>query len=295
VEVAMDNTKPVLVTGASGKTGRRVVAALAQRGQAVRAFIRRPEVEAELRQTGAAEIAVGDLTDAASLKRALDGVGQVLHICPPMHPKEDVIACTLIDMCIEAGVDRFVLYSVLHPLLSDVPHHDRKLRAERYLIDSGIAYTILQPGRYMQHLTPIWKSVLATGVHNMPFSATSKFNVVDLSDLAEACARVMIEAGHEGATYELGGPQSLSQNDMAAILTKLLGRPIRAEGKPIEQMRREAQAAGMPAERIETMCMMNAHYDAHGLVGNPNVLRWLLGRPLNDFAGFVERELLKSA
>ena len=62
-----------------------------------------------------------------------------------------------------------MLYSVLHPLLADVPHHDRKLQAERALVDSGLNYTILQPSRYMQHLAVIWKTVLATGVHSMPF------------------------------------------------------------------------------------------------------------------------------
>jgi uncharacterized protein YbjT (DUF2867 family) len=292
MKIEKDEKKPLLVTGASGKTGRRVVAELARRGQEVRAFIRRPEVEAELHQVGAADIVVGDLSHAASLKRALDGVGQVLHICPPMHPKEDVIARVMIDLCGEMGVGRFVLYSVLHPILSDVPHHDRKLRAERYLVDSGVPYTILQPGRYMQHLLPIWKTVVASGVHSMPFSTKSKFNVVDLADVAEACARIMTEPGHESATYELAGPQALSQEDMAVILSQLLRKPIRAESKPIDQMRKEAEAAGAPTERINTMCLMNAHYDGHGLLGNPNVLRWILGREPNDFAAFVKRELL---
>ncbi|MBM3530599.1 MAG: NAD-dependent epimerase/dehydratase family protein [Alphaproteobacteria bacterium] len=288
----MDLTKPILVTGASGRTGRRVVAALAGRGGPVRAFIRRAEARDELKRGGASEIALGDLTDDASLRRALDGVGQILHICPPMHPREDAIARTLIDFCDEMNVGRFVLYSVLHPLLSDVPHHARKLEAERHLVGSGLPYTILQPSRYMQHLVPIWKSVLSTGVHDMPFSTTAQFSIVDLSDLAETCARVMMEPGHEGATYQLAGPEALSQNDMARILTQVLGKPIRAEAKPLDRFRSEAQAAGMPAERIETMCLMNAHYDAHGLLGNPNVLRWLLGREPNRFESFVRRELL---
>jgi uncharacterized protein YbjT (DUF2867 family) len=291
----MDLTKPILVTGASGKTGRRVVAAIAKRDGAVRALVRRAVAGAELRQNGAADFVIGDLTDSESLKRAVQGVGQVLHICPPMHPKEDAIARTLIDLSGDAGVERFVLYSVLHPILADVPHHDRKLQAERYLVDSSLPYTILQPGRYMQHLVPIWKSVLATGVHSMPFSVTSKFSLADLSDLAEASARVMTDPGHEGATYELAGPQALSQDDMAAILSELLGRPIRAQAKPADQLRREMEAAGVPAERIDTMSKMNAHYDSHGLIGNPNVLRWILGREPNDFAGFVRRELLASA
>ena len=288
----MERTKPILVTGASGKTGRRVIAAIAKRGGIVRAFVRRAEVGPELRQGGASDVVVGDLTDSESLKRAVQGAAQVLHICPPMHPQEDVIARNLINLCRDAGVGRFVLYSVLHPILADVPHHDRKLQAERYLVDSGLPFTILQPGRYMQHLVPIWKTVLATGVHSMPFSVTSKFSVADLADLAEASARVMTEPGHDGATYELAGPQALSQDNMAAILSTLLERPIRAEAKPADQMCQEAEASGVPAERIATLVKMNAHYDSHGLVGNPNVLRWMLGRDPNDFTSFVRRELL---
>ena len=50
-------------------------------------------------------------------------------------------------------------------------------------------------------------------------------------------------------------------------------------------------AAGLAAKRIEAMCTMNRHYDAHGLTGNANVLRWLLGREPTDFRTFVERDL----
>lgn len=287
----MELGQPILVTGASGKTGQRVVAAIAQRGGKVRAFVRRREAGAALLQAGAAEVAVGDLMNAESLRAAMTGAGQVLHICPPMHPQEDVIARTMIGLAGELSVGRFVLYSVLHPLLADVPHHDRKLQGERALVDSGLSYTILQPGRYMQHVAAIWPAVLATGVHSMPFSTVARFSLTDLSDLAEAAARIMTEPGHEAATYQLAGPDALSQEDCAAILGRVLGRPIRAVAKPVADFRRDAAAAGMPPERIETMTRMNAHYDAHGLVGNPNVLRWILGREPTRFAEYVAREL----
>jgi uncharacterized protein YbjT (DUF2867 family) len=290
-EKAVDLTKPILITGASGKTGRRAMTAIAKKGGRVRAFVRRPEAGAELRAAGAAEIAQGDLTDSESLRDALSGVGQVLHICPPMHPKEDTIAATMIDLSRELSIERFVLYSVLHPLLEDVPHHGRKLQAERYLINSGLDYTILQPSRYMQHLLPIWSTVLKTGLHAMPFDTAARFSVVDLADLAEATGRILTEPGHESATYQLAGPVALSQDDMARILTEILARPVRAAAKPLDEFRREAASAGMPAERIETMCMMNAHYSAYGLIGNPNVLRWILGREPTRFQDFVAREL----
>jgi uncharacterized protein YbjT (DUF2867 family) len=66
----MDLTKPILITGASGKTGRRAVAATAEKGGMVRAFLRRPEAGPELLQAGASEIAIGDLSDPSSLQRA---------------------------------------------------------------------------------------------------------------------------------------------------------------------------------------------------------------------------------
>jgi len=287
----MELSQPILVTGASGKTGQRVVAAIAKRGGKVRALVRRQEAGDALQQAGAAEIALGDLMDRDSLRRAMTGAGQVLHICPPMHPQEDTIARTMIGLAGELSVDRFVLYSVLHPLLADVPHHDRKLQAERALVDSGLSYTILQPGRYMQHLAAIWPAVLASGMHSMPFSTASRFSLTDLSDLAEASARILTEDGHDGATYQLAGPEALSQDDCAAILTRVLGRPIRAVAKPLEDFRADAAAAGMPAQRIEGMMRMNAHYDGHGLIGNPNVLRWILGREPGRFADYVAREL----
>lgn len=289
----MELVGPILVTGASGRTGRRMVAALAARNARVRAFVRRADAGEQLRALGAAEIVVGDLFDSEAQARAVRGAAQVLHICPPMHPQEDALARTLIDLCAREGTGRFVLYSVLHPLLADVPHHHRKLAAERHLVDSGIAATILQPSRYMQHLVPMWPAVLATGTHSMPFSTTSRLSVVDLHDLAEATAKVLTEPGHDGATYQLAGPDALSQDDIATILSELLGRPIRAVAKPLDEALREAAAAGFPPERVETIRLMNAHYDAHGLVGNPNVLQWILGRPATRFRDFVRRELLK--
>ena len=258
----------------------------------MRAFIRREDAAPALIKLGASETVLGDLYDDESLKTALAGCQGVIHICPPMNPDETSIAKRITDYCFAAGVGRLILYSVLHPLMEDVPHHDHKLHAERYLVNSGQNYTILQPSRYMQHLVPIWNTVMETGIHAMPFSATMKFSVADLHDLAEATAAVAIEEGHANATYQLAGPEQLSQTDMAEILSKLTGKAITARAKSLEQFKADARSGGMPEERLQTMLKMNVHYDSHGLVGNPNVLRWILGREPTHFQEFVTRDLL---
>ena len=284
----------ILVTGASGRTGRRVISQLIARRQRIRAFVRRPEAAQELLAMGVNDCFLGNLERDDDLRSVLRDVSGVLHISPPMHPAEDKIAAAMIALCEAQGVERFVLYSVLHPL-ADVPHHRRKLAAEHALINSSLAYTILQPCRYMQHLNAIWPQVRDAGRHAMPFSSTARFSLVDLHDLAEATARVLVEPGHDYATYQLAGPARLSMNDCASTLTDLLGREVTAIARSDEEFRRDAQAAGMPAARIETMSVMNAHYTAHGLSGNANVLRWLLGREPTTFAAFVKRELMGEA
>jgi uncharacterized protein YbjT (DUF2867 family) len=292
VESTVDLGRPVLVAQASGKTGRLIVAGLAKRGATVLALVHRESARDELERLGASEVMVGDMFDESVLAGAMRQAGQVMLISPPMHPKEADAVASAVRLAPTAGVDRIVYYSALHPLLADVPHHGRKLIAERTLVESGLTYTVLQPGRYMQQLNAIWKQVSAEGVHSMPFSASAPFTLVDVADVAEVAAKVLTEPGHERATYQLAGPELLSQDDCAQILSDLVGKPVRAIAKPHDQFVAEAKAAGMPDYRLETMTAMNAHYDAHGLAANCNVLRWLLGREPTTFAQFVSRELL---
>jgi uncharacterized protein YbjT (DUF2867 family) len=277
----------ILVTGASGRTARRCIGKLTELGAGVRALVRRDSAAAELRALGAFQTEVGDLLDRSLLRRATQGVSSILHICPPMHPQETELAEWITDLAIENGVERLVLYSVLHPTI-DVPHHRRKLAAETYVINSGCRYTILQPCRYMQHLLPIWREIIAEGVHRMPFSVEARFSLVDMDDLASAAATVLLEPGHDFATYQLAGPEALSQIDCARIISDVLGKQVRAQQKPLDAFLAQARNAGIPEQRLDVMTVMNRHYDAHGLVGNPNVLQWLLGRSPKTLRQFVE-------
>lgn len=292
----------VLVTGAHGRTGRAIVLALArantpQRPVRVRAFLRNPAQWPALAALGAGEHAVGDMADAASVAAALQDCDALVHVGPPMHADEKAMTANFVAAAKRQALRHFVYYSVLQPLRREVRHHRLKLETEELVVESDLAYTILQPTRYMQHLENIWKAVTEQGVHGMPFSTQVQFNVADLADLAEATARVLVESApgaarpgkHCFATYELGGPEALSQDDMARILGEVLRRPVVARAVPLEEMRAKARSAGVSDDRIEQMTAMNRHYDAHGMRGNPNVLRMLLGREPTTYRQYVER------
>jgi len=119
-------------------------------------------------------------------------------------------------------------------------------------------------------------------------------SMVDLQDMAEAAAIVLTEPAHVGATYELAGPESLSQVEAAAILSRHLGRPVRAQAVPLDEWEHKARASGMNEYAISTLLLMFRYYDRFGLRGNPNVLTWLLHRPATAFSAFVERTARQS-
>jgi uncharacterized protein YbjT (DUF2867 family) len=287
----MSGKNLILVTGASGRTGRAVVSALKKRNVTVRAYIRRSEVAVDMKRLGADEVILGDLFDFDILDTAIADCSEVIHICPPMNPREAELAKEITNLCSKNSVRRLVLYSVLHPLLSKVRHHHLKLKAEEYLINSGQNYTILQPGRYMQHHALIWKEIIETGKHRMPFSINVKFNIVDVADVAEAAAIILTGDGHDAATYQLAGPESLSQLDMSKIISEVIGKPISAEAKSISDFEERAKKAGMNVDRIEQLVAMNRHYDEHGLIGNSNILEWILGRSATKFSSYIRDNL----
>ncbi len=174
----------ILVTGASGKTGRALVAELAKQGAAVRAVVRREQAI-----TGASDVWVGDVTQPESLRPALQGCVAVYHICPNMHPAEVQIGTAMIALAHSAGIRRFAYHSVLHPYTQAMPHHWNKLLVEEQLLMSGLDFTILQPTAYYQNLLAYWTAMQA-GEYTTPYAVHAAISLVDLRDVAQVAARV---------------------------------------------------------------------------------------------------------
>ena len=281
----------ILVTGAAGKTGRAIIRALAAREQAVRALVHRDEQAQFVKSVGAQETLVGDMRDEATLRQAAHGVRAVYHICPNVSPDEIPIGKAAISAAQDAGVEQFVFHSVLHPQTEAMTHHWNKLRVEEALFESRLPYVILQPASYMQNVVAGWRAIVDRGVYAVPYSVETRMSMVDLEDVAQAAAVVLTQPGHLGATYELAGPDVLTQTQVAEILSKQLRRPVRAEQVTIEAWTRQAQASGMGAYQIETLVKMFRYYDRYGFWGNPRALGRLIGRAPTKFETFVERTM----
>ena len=159
------------------------------------------------------------------------------------------------------------------------------------IFESGLPFTILQPAPYMQNLLAGWKSITEEGILRVPYSVHSKFSFIDLEDLAEAAKVVLTEPNYKNAIYEVAGTSPMSHVDVAGIFESMLNRDVRAEREEIRDWRLRAERSGMSEYAIENLIRMFSYYDQWGLVGNPNVLRWLSQREPISLELFAQRTI----
>jgi uncharacterized protein YbjT (DUF2867 family) len=157
------------------------------------------------------------------------------------------------------------------------------------LFSSGLDITILQPAPYMQNSLAQWDAIKRDGVYRVPYPVETRLSLVDLDDVAEAAALVLMNTGHSNATHELVGTPPLSQLELAEAFGRALKTHIRAEAETIESWNHRARSAGMDDYQRETLIKMFRVYARDGLKGNSNMLGWLLGRPPTSLAAFAAR------
>ena len=263
----MVDNGPVAVVGGSGKTGRAVRAALEARGAASFAIGRR---------------------DWDRLPDALADADRIYLIAPNLHPDEPGYVGTAVEAARAAGIERLVYHSVAAPYAPDMPHHLGKARAEDVVRRSGLAWTILQPCAYVQNLVPGLRH--DPPALRLPYSTETAFGLVDLADVGEAAAVTLLDDGHVGATYELGG-RAVALVDVARTAEGVLGRAVTADRVEPEEWARTEGAGLGPRER-DWLLRMFAYYDVHGLPTGSLPLAALLGRDATPLETTIRRELL---
>lgn len=279
----------VLVTGAAGKTGLAIITALSKGHNAIRAFVHRKEQVSRVTVAGASEVVIGDMLDRTLLYKAMRGVHQVYHICPNVSPDELTIGQMAIEAARENRINHFVYHSVLHPQVEKMPHHWQKMRVEEAIFESGLPFTILQPALYMQNISAGWDAIVSSGIYTVPYYEETRLTLVDLKDVAQVAINVLTTQSHVGAVYELCGPDTLSQKEVATVIGDRLG--IQVGTQQIDRLRwaRQAKARGLGIYQIDSLLQMFDYYEQFGFDGSSNVMNWLLGRPGTSFSAFIDR------
>lgn len=266
------NPLTILAVGADGHFAGFVVPELAKRGASVRGLIQDAKQADTVRKNGASEIAVGDLTDPASIQVALKGVDAVFYIAPAFIANEAEVGKSIVEAAKQAGVRRFVFSSVIDPVISALVNHSAKAPVEEAIIESGMEFALLQPTLFVQNYAQSWPEVVKSGTYGEPWSEETRFTHVDYRDVAEVAAIALTEDRLLYGTYQLCAEGSLNRKDVAALMSQVLGREIKA-------VRPSPPASPAQAgKQASPMQLMFAWYDQRGLLGNALTLRAILGR-----------------
>jgi NADH dehydrogenase len=226
----------LLLTGATGSVGSRLLPLLLERGEDVRCLVREP------RRLGArrvdVQIALGDLgemSDPYLVRQALRGVDTVIHLAAtirdqPPHRIEELnglATVRLLRAAERSGVKRFVFFSALNASVAQRTRFFRaKWLAERAVTSSPLETTIFAPSIVYDHSDP-WITLLRrfSFLPVLPVSGDGQARFEPI--WAQDAARCVVAAltGGDRSRYELAGPEALSYDEMSDLVSRIAGRP----------------------------------------------------------------------
>jgi uncharacterized protein YbjT (DUF2867 family) len=271
----------ILVTTA-GKVGTEAALLLRQRELPVRVLVRESGKAKALADAGA-EIAVGDLDVPASIDAAMAGVTAVVLISPAVPAQE----LNVVASAARAGAGHVVKASSKASADSPIARRRWQAEIEAGLAASGLPCTLLRSNAYMQNVLVLVPAIAATSSFGSA-AGKGRTGMVDARDVGAAAAEIAASpAPHAGKTYWLTGPALISNYEVAAVLSKLLGRTITYTELSSDENRDAMIRAGVLAPIAEMNAQafaLTADGDAEWVTDD---VPSLLGRPARSFEQFA--------
>jgi uncharacterized protein YbjT (DUF2867 family) len=243
----------ILVTGGSGFVGGHVVHELRGRDLPVRCLVRDPRHGAKLAAWGS-ELVQGDMTDPASLRRAADGVETVVHLVAIRQGRDRDFQRIMVDGTSDllgaasaAGVRRLVLMSALgtsEQTKDLVPYYRAKWEMEQLVRAAGIPFVIFRPSFVFARdggiLPTFAKLARYSPVTPITGSGKQRIQPIWADDVAVYFGEAVARDDVTGNTYELGGPDAVTWNELWARLKRVLGQRRPSIHVPMAVMRANA-------------------------------------------------------
>jgi uncharacterized protein YbjT (DUF2867 family) len=250
----------ILVIGGRSKIGSALIGSLLAQERAVRALAR----SGESGFLAGVEVAAGDLADPDSLANAMEGVDRVFLLC---GPREDEVALNqnAIDAAKGAGVELLVRSSILG---SDPQSPATFLRhhgvCDAYLRDANVQYAIVRPNLFMQNIQE--NTIPSIGEDRVFYAnaGQARISMVDTRDVGAVAAMLLTKPGHEGEEVDLTGPEALSYADVAAKLSRRLGRSITYLDAPDDAVHQALAGYGMGDWMAEALVELFQDYRRSG-------------------------------
>jgi NAD(P)H dehydrogenase (quinone) len=245
----------LVITGASGELGRKVTALLIAAGRAADLILvsRNPAALVEAAAAGAT-VRQGDYNDPAALETALAGAERMLLISGLAIGRRRVQHREAIAAAKRAGV-KHVIYTSSAGLVPKSPSwavHDHHA-TECDLFTSGLAYTVLRNSQYAEVIATMLAPMAVEQGAMVMSTGEGRIAFVSKDDCAAAAAAVLTGDGHEGAIYEISGPEFSSFREATALAAEFSGRPVEYSLCTAEEKLAMFDAMGVPRDYIDGM------------------------------------------
>ena len=256
-------TTSVLVAGATGLLGNEICRQLRSKNLQVKAMVRSATDPVKIEQLTklGVQLVQGDLQEMESLRRALQGVKTVISTVSSMpfsyKPGENDIqsvdengVINLIDAAKVVGVNHFIYTSFSKNIDLDFPLRNAKRKVERHLQNSGLTFTILRPGCFMElWLTAAVGFDAVNGNVNTCGTGANPLAYISFKDVARFAVESVSNPAALNAVLELGGPQNLSQLDAVKIFEEALGKKIEVGQMPVDMLQSQLDGAEDPMQK----------------------------------------------
>ncbi|KQQ68478.1 SDR family oxidoreductase [Microbacterium sp. Leaf320] len=267
----------ILVTGATGNLGRLVIASLLERGADPQSIVAGVRDVAKAQDLGV-PVARLDYSDPASITAALDGVDSVLLISGSEVGQRVAQHKAVIDAAKDAGVAKFVYTSAPKATTSDLVLAPEHKATEELIQASGLPSVILRNNWYTENYAADFARAAETGVLASG-AGDGRVASANRKDFAEAAAVVLLEDGHIGEVYELGGDVAWSYDDLAAAISEVSGREVSYQPLTADEQRDGLLAAGLDEGTAGFVVALDSGIRSGALADTDGTLARLIGRP----------------
>jgi uncharacterized protein YbjT (DUF2867 family) len=261
----------ILITGASGNVGREVLKQTAQTGAKIRAAY---QDVGKVNAPSGIEVATVDFGQPETLKVALQGVDRVFLVGPPTA-RLPSLEQKAVDVIKHSNIQQLVKLSAMGGRDSTFPRQHAE--SEDYILSTGIPYTFLRPNGFMQNLINYSAGTINAQNAFYGSEGDGKVSHIDVRDIAAVAAKVLTEDGHVGKAYTLTGPESLSNAQIAEILSDLLDRKINFVNLAPEQLKQALLAAGVPEWNANALIDLQRFYREGKAANATQDVEWFLG------------------
>lgn len=275
----------ILLTGVTGKTGGETAKQLLARGVRFRALVRNEAKAAALKAAGV-DLVVGDIADAETVRRALDGV-DIAFLTLPNGRHQQAQETQFTDIAVAAGLRHLVKMSSMEA----VPHAKTPIprghwAVEEHIRASGLAWTMIKPNFFMQNLLTSAPMIRTQRRFSLPMGNGTTC-MADVRDIAAVCVEVLTGNGHARKSYEITGPEVLTFHDVAKRFSEVLGEKVEYVPMPMEQFRERMKNVLEPWH-LDAVCELFREIAEIGLDHTTDTFRQLMGREPISLRQFIE-------